>query len=85
VESLACGTPVIATNKGSVAEILVDGETGFIVESLNEAVEKVGQVRGIRRQNCRRRAQHFDVDRMVDGYVKVYDTIMEREAKRSAI
>jgi glycosyltransferase involved in cell wall biosynthesis len=85
VESLACGTPVIATNRGSVAEILVDGETGFIVESLNEAVEKVGQVRGIRRQNCRRRAQHFDVDRMVDGYVKVYDTIMEREAKRSAI
>jgi len=85
VESLACGTPVIATNKGSVPEILVDGKTGFIVHNLRDAVDKVGQVRSIRRQNCRRRARCFDVDRMVDGYVKVYDTIMEREAKHSAV
>jgi len=80
VESLACGTPVIATNKGSVQEILVDGVTGFIVGSVSEAIDKVGQVGSIRRQDCRRRALRFDQDRMVDGYVKVYDTIMEREA-----
>jgi glycosyltransferase involved in cell wall biosynthesis len=80
VESLACGTPVIATNKGSVPEILVDGVTGFIVESVSDAIDKVEQVGSIRRQNCRRRALRFDQDRMVDGYVKVYDTIVEREA-----
>jgi glycosyltransferase involved in cell wall biosynthesis len=84
VESLACGTPVIATNKGSVSEILVDGETGFIVQSPRDAVDKVTEVVGIKRRDCRRRAQLFDVDRMVDGYVKVYNTIMEREAKQSA-
>jgi glycosyltransferase involved in cell wall biosynthesis len=84
VESLACGTPVIATNKGSVPEILVDGETGFIVQSLHDAVDKVREVAGIKRRDCRRRAQLFNVDRMVDGYVKVYDMIMECEAKQSA-
>ena len=82
VESLACGTPVIATNKGSVPEILIDGVTGFIVESVSEAFEKVEQVRNISRQNCRKRALHFDQARMVDGYVKVYDAIMEQEATR---
>jgi glycosyltransferase involved in cell wall biosynthesis len=85
VESLACGTPVIATNKGSVPEILINGETGFIVESVPDAIDKVGNVQSIRRQNCRRRAEFFDVDRMVDGYVKVYETIMEREAKLSSV
>jgi glycosyltransferase involved in cell wall biosynthesis len=80
VESLACGTPVIATNKGSVPEILINGETGFIVESIPDAINKVGLIQSIRRQNCRRRAEFFDVDRMVEGYIKVYETIMEREA-----
>jgi glycosyltransferase involved in cell wall biosynthesis len=80
VESLACGTPVIATNKGSVPEILIDGVTGFIVDSMSEAIDRVEQVGRVRRQNCRRRALRFDQDRMVDGYVKVYDTIMERKA-----
>jgi len=84
VESLACGTPVIATNKGSVPEILIDGETGFIVETVRDAIDKVARVPSIRRQNCRSRAEFFDVDRMVDGYIKVYETIMEREAKQSA-
>jgi glycosyltransferase involved in cell wall biosynthesis len=83
VESLACGTPVIATNKGSVPEILVDGETGYIVQSSRDAIDKVARIHSIRRQNCRRRAEFFDVDRMVDGYIEVYETIMEREAEHS--
>jgi len=85
VESLACGTPVIASNKGSVPEILIDGETGFIVQSSRDAINNVPRVHGIRRQNCRRRAEFFNVDRMVDGYVKVYETILEREAEQSAM
>jgi glycosyltransferase involved in cell wall biosynthesis len=84
IESLASGTPVIATDKGSVREILVDGETGFIVKGVRDAIDKVGKVDSIRRQRCRSRAERFDVDRMVDGYISVYDTIMEREAERSA-
>ena len=85
VESLASGTPVIATDQGSVREILVDGETGFIVQSVRDAIDKVGEIGSIRRQRCRTRAERFDVDHMVDGYISVYDTIMEREAERSAI
>jgi glycosyltransferase involved in cell wall biosynthesis len=83
VESLASGTPVIGIDKGSVREILVDGETGFVVQSVRDAIDKVGEVDSIRRQQCRRRAERFDVHRMVDGYISVYDTIMEREAERS--
>jgi hypothetical protein len=45
----------------------------------------VGEIGSIRRQRCRKRAKRFDVDRMVDGYVSVYDTIMEREAERAAV
>jgi glycosyltransferase involved in cell wall biosynthesis len=82
VESLACGTPVIAINKGSVPEIITEGKTGFIVNSLDEAVERVDEVNTIDRNDCRNRAEFFSIDNMVDGYIKVYDKIMELEAHR---
>ena len=84
VESLASGTPVIATDQGSVREILDDRQTGFVVHSVREAAERVDEVGSIERRRCRRRAEYFNVDRMVDGYVNVYDTILEREAERAA-
>jgi glycosyltransferase involved in cell wall biosynthesis len=82
VESLACGTPVIAINKGSVPEIITEGKTGFIVNSLDEAVERIDEVSTIDRNDCRNRAEFFSIDNMVDGYIKVYDRIMELEAYR---
>src|SRR5690606_39153873 len=54
IESLACGTPVIAFGHGSVPEIIDHGRTGFIVNSIEEAVAAVNQVDRINRNNCRR-------------------------------
>ncbi len=75
VESLACGTPVIAMDLGSPREILTAG-TGFLVKSVDEAVEAVRHVREVDRRACRRRARDFSVERMVDGYVRVYEQVL---------
>ena len=53
IEALACGTPVIAFRGGSVEEIIEDGVTGFIVESMEEAVEAVARIPSIDRRQCR--------------------------------
>jgi mannose-6-phosphate isomerase-like protein (cupin superfamily) len=86
VEAMASGTPVIAMNKGSMPELIRDGETGFLVGSVDEAAEAVKKVDTISRKECRKSVEkRFSVDRMVDDYIKVYKTILEirkNEAKR---
>src|SRR5205814_9556068 len=54
IEALACGTPVIGFPCGSVPEIIVEGETGFIVEDIDRAVEAGGKIEQISRARCRR-------------------------------
>src|SRR5262249_1562605 len=54
IEALACGTPVIAWRNGSVPEVLEEGRTGFIVNSIEEAVRAVGRVGSLNRQVIRR-------------------------------
>jgi len=79
IESLACGTPVIAWRKGSVPEIIDDGATGFIVESVEEAVRAVRSLDAIDRTTCRRAFERrFDADRMASEYTKVYQQVIER-------
>jgi glycosyltransferase involved in cell wall biosynthesis len=73
IESLACGTPVIAWRNGSVPEVIEDGTTGFVVESVKEAVNAVERVSGLSRQTCRRVFEYrFDAGRMSREYVEVY-------------
>jgi glycosyltransferase involved in cell wall biosynthesis len=73
IESLACGTPVIAWKNGSVPEVLTHGETGFVVDSIERAVQAVGNVAHLSRPACRRAfEQRFDVTRMARNYVQVY-------------
>jgi glycosyltransferase involved in cell wall biosynthesis len=77
IESLACGTPVIAWRNGSVPEVIDNGSTGFIVESLEEAVWAVGQIPGISRQTCRQVFEdRFDAARMTRQYVEVYERLV---------
>ncbi len=79
IEALASGTPVIAMNRGSMPELVRDGETGFLVNSVDEAAEAVQKVDSISRKKCRESVEkNFSVDRMVDDYIKVYETILEK-------
>ena len=78
VEAQACGTPVIGMALGSVPEVVRHGETGWVVHTLEEAVEAVKRVHEIDRAACRRWVEErFTVERMVDGYEAVYRRILE--------
>jgi len=76
-EAMACGTPVIGTRLGSVPEVISHGETGFVVDSLDEAVDAVRQIHEIAPVRCRARvASHFSIQQMVDGYERAYQQLV---------
>lgn len=78
VEAMACGTPVVAMRLGAVPEVIEDRVTGFVVDSLDEMKTAVTHCHSIRPEDCRARAKTlFDVPRMVDDYLKVYEQIIE--------
>jgi glycosyltransferase involved in cell wall biosynthesis len=78
IEALACGTPVIAWNNGSVPEVIVHGETGFVVDTVNEAVIAVPQVARLSRRACRRAFERrFDSTTMARNYVDVYSRLID--------
>jgi glycosyltransferase involved in cell wall biosynthesis len=82
-ESNAAGVPVIAMDLGSCREVIADGETGYLVNDVNEAVEAIAKIGRIDRNRCRRRVEeHFTIDKMVAGYEKVYAEIFRREARK---
>ena len=77
VESLACGTPVIATPLGSMPELLRDGVTGYLVSDADAAVEAVDRIGELSRQQCRAEAeQRFSADRMVADYLSLFEQIV---------
>ena len=76
-EAMLCGTPVIAFNKGAMSELIRHGETGFLVNSVDEAIEAVSQISGISRQNCHQWASSmFSAEKMVNDYLKLYEHIL---------
>jgi glycosyltransferase involved in cell wall biosynthesis len=76
-EALACGTPVIAYDRGSMRELIDDGRTGFVVRGTADAVAAVDRVEGLDRTTIRADAvERFHHDRMVDAYVEVYDQVL---------
>jgi glycosyltransferase involved in cell wall biosynthesis len=86
IEAMACGTPVIATRRGSMPELIEDGVTGFLVDSLDEAVEAVGRCRDIDRAACRASVERrFTVDRMVDRYLALYREILDAPRQSPAL
>ena len=85
VEANAAGVPVIATDLGSCREVIEDGETGFLVDNVSEAVRAIGRVAEIDRRACRNRVQQrFSIETMVEGYERVYSTIFDLEAKKQS-
>ncbi len=80
VEAMACGTPVIGRRLGSVAEVVDEGVTGFVVDRADDAVGAVERVASLDRRAVRARcAERFSRDRMVDDYLRVYDAVLASE------
>lgn len=78
IEALACGTPVLAYRRGSIPEIIEDGTTGFVCETLSEMAEAAGRISLIDRRRCRAAFdQRFTADRMARDYVALYERIVE--------
>jgi glycosyltransferase involved in cell wall biosynthesis len=79
IEALACGTPVVAWNHGSVPEIITPGTTGFICQSIDEAAEAVKRVSSLSRRRCRQEFEtRFCAAGMARKYVQVYERLINR-------
>jgi glycosyltransferase involved in cell wall biosynthesis len=77
VEAMACGTPVIAMNCGSVSEVVTDGVSGFVCDSLRDFMDAVPKAAGIDREACRAyAAARFSAAAMADGYEAVYRQVI---------
>lgn len=77
VESMACGTPVIAFPRGSIPEVIRHGETGYIVDDIEQAVDAVATIRSIDRSACREDVERrFSHTRMARDYVDAYEKIL---------
>jgi glycosyltransferase involved in cell wall biosynthesis len=81
IEAMACGTPVIAFNRGSAPEIIDEGLTGFVVEDVNGAIGAVDRLGHLSRAKIRQRfEERFTARRMAQDYLAVYRTLMDRIA-----
>ena len=78
IEAMACGTPVIAFNRGSVPEVIDEGVTGFIVEDINGAIGAVDRLGHLSREKIRRRfEERFTARRMAQDYLSVYRSLTD--------
>ncbi len=82
LEAMASGTPVIATNRGSVSEVVLHGKTGYIVNSVDEMIDAIENTGNIIPSNCRTHVeQNFSIDRMVDKYIALYHSLLVEERR----
>ncbi len=77
LESMACGTPILAFKVGAVPEIVVDGKTGFVVDCLTDMIGAVDRIDRIDPGECRKHVQdHFSITRMANQYSELYQQIV---------
>ena len=80
IESMACGCPVIAFDKGSIPEIIQNKKTGFVVREVEGLIEAIQHIGSIDRKRCRRHAlASFNVEKMTTGYEIIYQKILNKE------
>lgn len=78
IEALAYGTPVVAYGNGSVPEIIIEGETGYIVDNYHDFKSKISEVGGLSRKSCRKEAEvRFDVSVMVNNYLSLFEELVK--------
>lgn len=83
IEAMACGTPVVALRRGSVPEVVADGETGIVVDHPDQLVGAITAAEQLDRAACRDHVErHFDLTVMADGYERVYRTITDTRELR---
>jgi glycosyltransferase involved in cell wall biosynthesis len=84
IEAMACGTPIIAYQCGSVPEVMEDGVTGFIVRNQDDATQAVNSIRNLDRSRCREVFERrFTADRMASDYVDVYKQLIDSDVVRT--
>ncbi len=84
IESMACGTPVVAFRMGSIPEIVKDGKTGFVVDHIEEMIDAVTRLDEIDRNECRRHAlENFNAEKMASGYEKVYEKVIAKSKEQN--
>jgi glycosyltransferase involved in cell wall biosynthesis len=77
IEAMACGTPVLAVNRGSMPEVVAHGTTGYLVADAGEMAEVVPRVSRLDRGACRRWVEErFSADRMVEAYLRLYEQVL---------
>lgn len=82
-EALACGTPVIAFRRGSVPEVVRDGQTGFVVDTTDDMIAAVKNIPTLSRQACRDHVeQNFSFQKMVEGYEQAYYAVLAASTRR---
>jgi glycosyltransferase involved in cell wall biosynthesis len=80
IEAMACGTPIVAMNCGSVPEIIEQGVNGFCVDSMEAALDAAARITSVDRAGCRAVFdQRFAASRMASGYVEVYRALIDRD------
>jgi glycosyltransferase involved in cell wall biosynthesis len=86
IEAMACGTPVVAFLRGSVPEVIDEGVTGFIVQSIEEAVVALERIQHFDRERCREVFERrFSATRMANDYVKIYEKLLASRNGNGAI
>ena len=82
IEAMACGTPVIAYRRGAVPEVLDEDVTGWVVDTIDDAVRAVDRVKQLPRRDVRRRfEQRFSSARMAREYIEIYRQILTTDAR----
>jgi glycosyltransferase involved in cell wall biosynthesis len=82
VEAMACGTPVITMNRGSVPELIIDGKTGFIGQTNADAVKAIKNIGQLNRQDAYEHAsEKFSAVAMAKGYIEAYKKVAKLKAK----
>lgn len=79
-ESMACGTPVLALNCGSIPEVIAHGKTGFVENNIEALIERVKEIESIDRKQCRERVEkHFSAQKMAQGYLDAYQKLIKNK------